>query len=204
MVIDFSATLQSKLCDPLEVTDIEVLIADTGHHIQQIHHAIQPGSGGHLPSNLAKDAERHGGNLWNLCVRLKRGKDATKPGQNTKLVAKARLFALNMLELGRSAGRAKKDDTSEAVDLMNLALELAKFCMAVSDLDSTRLALQKAAELMERLKAISVESLGSIGQNKGMKLDAEYLAMRTAMVCIRPSIYFWHAFLTSWRVLERR
>ncbi|PTB40057.1 hypothetical protein M441DRAFT_459152 [Trichoderma asperellum CBS 433.97] len=181
MVIDFSATLQSKLCDPLEVTDIEVLIADTGHHIQQIHHAIQPGSGGHLPSNLAKDAERHGGNLWNLCVRLKRGKDATKPGQNTKLVAKARLFALNMLELGRSAGRAKKDDTSEAVDLMNLALELAKFCMAVSDLDSTRLALQKAAELMERLKAISVESLGSIGQNKGMKLDAEYLAMRTAM-----------------------
>ncbi|GFP58425.1 hypothetical protein TASIC1_0010023600 [Trichoderma asperellum] len=166
--IDFAANLQSKLCDPLEVTDIEVLIADTGHYIQQIHHATQPGSSGPLPSNLAKDAERHGGNLWNLC--------------NTKLIAKARFFAFNMLELGRSAGRTKKDDTSEAVDLMNLALELAKYCMAVSDLDSARLALQKAAELMERLKTTPVESLDSIRANERMKLDAEYLAMRTAML----------------------
>ncbi|KAK6447658.1 hypothetical protein FP744_10003908 [Trichoderma asperellum] len=179
--IDFAANLQSKLCGPLEVTDIEVLIADTGHYIQQIHHAIQPGSSGPLPSNLAKDAERHGGNLWNLCVRLKRGKDVTKLGQNTKLIAKARFFAFNMLELGRSAGRTKKDDTSEAVDLMNLALELAKYCMALSDLDSARLALQKAAELMERLKTTPVESLDSIRANERMKLDAEYLAMRTAM-----------------------
>ncbi|KAL9480853.1 hypothetical protein ACSS6W_005639 [Trichoderma asperelloides] len=181
MGIDFAANLQSKLCGPLEVTDIEVLIADTGHYIQQIHHAIQPGSSGPLPSNLAKDAERHGGNLWNLCVRLKRGKDVTKLGQNTKLIAKARFFAFNMLELGRSAGRTKKDDTSEAVDLMNLALELAKYCMALSDLDSARLALQKAAELMERLKTTPVESLDSIRANERMKLDAEYLAMRTAM-----------------------
>lgn len=186
MSIDFAATLQSKLSDPLDVGNIDVLIADTGHHIQQIHNTIQSGSSGPLPSSLAKDAERQGRNLWNLCVRLRREKDATRPAESTKLVVKARSFAFNMLELGRSAGRAKKDDRSETVHLVNLALTLGKVCIAELDLDLARLALQRAAELMERLKAIPLDSLDPIGQNEQTKLDAEYLAMRTAMVCPPP------------------
>lgn len=204
MGIDFAATLQSQLSGPLEAGDIELLIADTGHHIQQIHNATQPGSSGPLPPDLAKDAERKGRNLWNLCVRLRREKDAVKPAEGTKLVVKARSFAFHMLQLGRSAGRGKKDDSSEAVYLMNLALALGKICIDELDLDLARLALQKAAELIEHLKAIPLGSLDPIGQNERTKLDAEYLAMRTAMVCICSRIYLWNDCLTSWRVLERR
>ncbi|KAL6901334.1 meiosis protein SPO22/ZIP4 like domain-containing protein [Trichoderma evansii] len=179
--IDFATALQSKLSDPLDIGDIEVHIADTNHHIQQIHSASQPGSSGPLPLDLAKDAERQGRNLWNLCVRLRREQDAAKPAESNKLIVKARSFAFNMLELGRSASRAKKDDKSEAMYLMKLALTLGKICIAESDLDLARLTLQKAAELMERLKVIPLDSLDSIGQNERTKLDAEYLAMRTAM-----------------------
>lgn len=190
LVIDFAATLQSQLSNPLDAGHIELLIADTGHHIQQIHNATQPGSSGSLPPDLAKDAEREGRNLWNLCVRLRREHDAAKPAESTKLIVKARSFAFQMLELGRSAGRAKKDNQSEAVYLMNLALALGKICIDELDLDLARLALQKAAELMEHLKAIPFDSLDPIGQNERVKLDAEYLTMRTAMVCICAKTYF--------------
>lgn len=202
--IDFAATLQCQLSGPLDPREIELLIADTGHHIQQIHNATQPGSSGPLPLDLAKDAERKGRNLWNLCVRLKREQDAAKPTEITKLVVKARTFAFFILQLGRSAGRAKKDDPSEAVHLVDLALALGKVCIGELDLDLARLALQKAAELIEYLKAIPLDSLDSIGQNERMRVDAEYLAMRTAMVCICPKPYFWDPSLISWRVLERR
>lgn len=90
---DFATALQSKLSDPLDIGNIEVLIADTNHHIQQIHSATQPGSSGPLPLDLAKEAERQGGNLWNLCVRLRRGGDAAKPTESNKLIVKARSFA---------------------------------------------------------------------------------------------------------------
>ncbi|EHK46489.1 hypothetical protein TRIATDRAFT_291661 [Trichoderma atroviride IMI 206040] len=150
MGIDFAATLQTQLSGPLDAGDTELLIADTGHHIQKIHNATQSGSSSPLPPDLAKDAERKGRNLWNLC-------------------------------LGRSAGRAKKDDPSEAVHLMDLALALGKVCIGALDLDLARLALQKAAELIEYLKAIPLDSLDSIGQNERTRLDAEYLAIRTAI-----------------------
>ncbi|KAL7926473.1 meiosis protein SPO22/ZIP4 like domain-containing protein [Trichoderma austrokoningii] len=179
--IDFAALLQSQLSATLEAGDIELLIADTGHRIQQIHNATQPGSSGPLPSALAKDAERKGQSLWNLCVRLRREQDASKPSDNPKLVVKARSFAFNMLELGRSAGRAKKNDQSEAVYLVNLALRLGKICIEESDLDLARSALQKAAELVERLKAIPLDSLDPSGQIERTKLEAEYLALRAAM-----------------------
>ncbi|UKZ64346.1 uncharacterized protein TrAtP1_005562 [Trichoderma atroviride] len=179
--IDFAATLQTQLSGPLDAGDTELLIADTGHHIQKIHNATQSGSSSPLPPDLAKDAERKGRNLWNLCVRLKREQDAAKPAESTKLVVKARSFAFFMLQLGRSAGRAKKDDPSEAVHLMDLALALGKVCIGALDLDLARLALQKAAELIEYLKAIPLDSLDSIGQNERTRLDAEYLAIRTAI-----------------------
>ncbi|KAM0261936.1 hypothetical protein ACHAQJ_001939 [Trichoderma viride] len=180
--IEFGATLQSRLSDSLDVRTIDLLLADTGHHIQLIHNAAQPSSsGGSLPSKLAKDVERQGRDLWNLCVRLRRERDAAVPAERVRLLVKARSFAFNMLELGRSAGRAKKDDKSETAYFMNLALTLGKVCIGESDLDSARLALQKAAEFMERLKTIPLESLDLSGQYERTKLDAEYLAMRTAL-----------------------
>jgi hypothetical protein len=184
MSIDFATTLQSKLSDSPDARTIDLLLADTGHHIQLIHNASQSGSNGSLPSKLAKDVERQGRDLWNLCVRLRRERDATVSAERVKLLVKARSFAFNMLELGRSAGRAKKDDKSETVYLMNLALTLGKVCIGESDLDSARLTLQKAAELMERLKTIPLGSSDLSGQDERTKLDAEYLAMRTALVGI--------------------
>ncbi|RFU77094.1 tpr [Trichoderma arundinaceum] len=180
--IDFAIALQAKLADPLEARTIDLLLADTGHHIQLIHNVAQSGSSAPLPSRLAKDVERQGRDLWNLCVKLKREQDASFPTEKAKLLVKARSFAFNMLELGRSAGGAKKDDISETVYITNLALTLGKLCIRDSDLDSARLALQKAAELLERLKEIPPNSSSDhSGQNERSKLDAEYLAMRTAL-----------------------
>lgn len=87
-----------------------------------------------------------------------------------------------MLELGRSVGRGKKDAESETVYLMNLALALGKLAIKGSDLDSARLALQKAAELVEKLKALPHTSSDPGRLNQRTRLDAEYLAMRTALV----------------------
>ncbi|KAL7799887.1 meiosis protein SPO22/ZIP4 like domain-containing protein [Trichoderma ceciliae] len=183
--IEFAVALQSKLSDSPDARTIDLLLADTGHHIQLIHNAMQLSSNGPLPTKVAKDVERQGRDLWNLCVRLRRERDSSVLTVKAKLLVKARSFAFSMLELGRSAGRSagrsKKDDESEIVYFMNLALTLGKLCIGDSDLDSARLALQKAAELMERLKAIPLGSSDPSEQNERMKLDAEYLAMRTAL-----------------------
>jgi hypothetical protein len=137
-------------------------------------------------------------------VRLKRDRDALVSVEKAKLLLKARSFAFYMLELGRSAGRAKKDEATEVVYLMSLALALGKLCVGESDLASGRLTLQKAAELMERLGAIPLNASDPHEQSERMKLDAEYWAMRTALVSMRSwSFLYEMQFLTSWRVMER-
>lgn len=201
---EFAATLQSKLSDPLEPRAIDLLLADTSHHVQLIHNAAPLGTTGPLPPKLAKDVERHGRDLWNLCVRLKREKDPSVPMERAKLLIKARSLAFYMLEFGRSAGRAKEDTGAEVAYLMSLSLTLGKHCVEDSDLDSARLALQKTAELMEKLKAAPLDASDPREQSERTKLDAEYLAMRTALV----SICTWTSLikldvLTSWRVMER-
>ncbi|UKZ81939.1 hypothetical protein TrVFT333_009717 [Trichoderma virens FT-333] len=179
--IEFAATLQSRLSGPLDARTVDLLLADTSHHVQLVHNAAPLGSTGPLAQKLAKDVERQGRDLWNLCVSLRRERDASVPMEKAKLLLKARSLAFYMLELGRSAGRAKKDEGTEIAYLMSLALTLGKLCVGESDLDSARLTLQKAAELMERLKAIPVDALDLREQSERTKLDAEYLAMRTAL-----------------------
>ncbi|EHK16036.1 uncharacterized protein TRIVIDRAFT_40031, partial [Trichoderma virens Gv29-8] len=178
---EFAATLQSRLSGPLDARTVDLLLADTSHHVQLVHNAAPLGSTGPLAQKLAKDVERQGRDLWNLCVSLRRERDASVPMEKAKLLLKARSLAFYMLELGRSAGRAKKDEGTEIAYLMSLALTLGKLCVGESDLDSARLTLQKAAELMERLKAIPVDALDLREQSERTKLDAEYLAMRTAL-----------------------
>ncbi|KAL7906904.1 meiosis protein SPO22/ZIP4 like domain-containing protein [Trichoderma velutinum] len=179
--IEFAATLQSKLSDSLDARTIDLLLADTSHHIQLIHNTASLSLTSSLPPNLAKDIERHGRDLWNLCVRLKRERDASVSMEKTKLLLKARSLAFYMLELGRSAGRSKEDVGTEVAYLMSLSLTLGKHCVQDSDLDLARLALQKTAELMEKLKAIPLDALDLREQSERTKLDAEYLAMRTAL-----------------------
>ncbi|KAL7943849.1 meiosis protein SPO22/ZIP4 like domain-containing protein [Trichoderma barbatum] len=179
--IEFAATLQSKLSVSLDARTIDLLLADTSHHIQLIHNAAPSGWTGTLPPKLAKDVERHGRDLWNLCVRLRRKRDESVPTEKARLLLKARALSFYMLELSHSAGRAKKDEGPEAMYFMNLALALGKLCVADSDLDLARQALQKAAELMERLKAIPLCASDPREQSERTKLDAEYLAMRTAL-----------------------
>lgn len=202
---EFAATLQSKLSESLDKENIDLLLADTGHHVQLIHNAAPSGSAGPLPPKLAKDVERHGRDLWNLCVRLKRERNRSAPMDKARLLLKARSLAFSMLELGRSAGRAKEDTGAEVAYLMSLSLTLGKHCVEDSDLESARLALQKTAELMERIKAAPLDASDPREQSERTKLDAEYLAMRTALVSTRP----WSSLtnlnvLTSWRVMERR
>ncbi|KAH0523262.1 hypothetical protein TsFJ059_008293 [Trichoderma semiorbis] len=179
--VEFAATLQSKLSDSLDGRQIDLLLADTGHHVQLIHNAVPLGSTGPLPPKLAKDVERHGRDLWNLCVRLKRERNTSDSIEKAKLLLNARSLAFSMLELGRSAGRAKEDTGVEVAYLMSLSLTLGKHCVEDSDLDSARSALQKTAELMERLKAAPLDASDPREQSERTKLDAEYLAMRTAL-----------------------
>ncbi|KAL7962386.1 meiosis protein SPO22/ZIP4 like domain-containing protein [Trichoderma compactum] len=179
--VGFAATLQSKLSESLEPRAIDLLLADTSHHVQLIHNAAPLGTTGPLPSKLAKDVERHGRDLWNLCVRLKRERDTSVSVEKAKLLIKARSLAFYMLEFGRSAGRAKEDTGAEVVYLMSLSLTLGKHCVEDSDLDSARLALQKTAELMEKLKAAPLDTSDPREKSERTKLDAEYLAMRTAL-----------------------
>ncbi|KAH6608155.1 hypothetical protein Trco_004468 [Trichoderma cornu-damae] len=180
---EFAVTLQARLSDSPDARTVDLLCADTSHHIQLIHTAAQQGSKCPFPSELAKDVERQGRNLWNLCVRLRRERDESAPTEKAGLLVKARSFAFYMLELGRSTGRVNKGDESEILYFTNLALTLGKLCVGNSDLDAARLALQKAAELMERLKGVPPHSSDSGGQNRNdwSKLDAKYLAMRTAL-----------------------
>ncbi|PNP45997.1 hypothetical protein THARTR1_10831 [Trichoderma harzianum] len=179
--VEFAAALQSKLSESLEKEAIELLIADTSHHVQLIHNLTPLSSTGPLPSKLAKDIERHGRDLWNLCVRLKREGKKSDSMEKSKLLIKARSLAFYMLELGRSAGRAKRGTGAEVVYLMSLSLTLGKHCVEDSDLDSAGLALRKTAELMARLKAIPLDASDPREQSERTKLDAEYLAMRTAL-----------------------
>ncbi|UKZ61036.1 uncharacterized protein TrAtP1_002310 [Trichoderma atroviride] len=59
--IDFAATLQSQLSGLLDAGDIELLVADTGHHIQKIHNAV---AGGLLrPQPGSSEGEWRGGLL---------------------------------------------------------------------------------------------------------------------------------------------
>ncbi|KAL7933348.1 meiosis protein SPO22/ZIP4 like domain-containing protein [Trichoderma chlorosporum] len=179
--IEFAATLRSQLSTSLDGPTIDLLFADTNHQVQSILNAASLGSAGPLPQKVAKDVERQGRDLWNLCLRLRRERNESASVEKAKLLIKARCFAFYMLELGRGAGRAKKDEVTEIVYLLSLALMLGKLCAGESDSDSARLALQKAAELMERLRSIPLDAADPREQRERTKLEAEYLAMRTAL-----------------------
>lgn len=180
---EFSADLHSKLSDPRSP---DLLLADIGHHITTVTALSQKVGPLQLNSKTTKDLERHGRDLWNLCIRLKR--EHGEATRNSRLLSRARLFAFHVLELGRRGGRAKRDDESEVVYLMGLAMTLGRVCLEGEDLDSTRAALQKAAEYIDRLKTLPERELDEYSRTGRLRLEADYLSMRMALV--RFPLYF--------------
>lgn len=138
-----------------------------------------------MSPKAAKDLERQGRNLWNLCVRLKRDeRDDLLPNNGLELLARARVFAFQIISLGREGGRAKKNAESEIVYLMNLALTAGRLCVVDSDLEAARTVLQKAAEYVEELRCLP----DGTSRDSRSVLEAEYLAMRTALVNESPHV----------------
>lgn len=179
---DFAVDLESTLPSTRDAGAVDVLLADLGHHIQTITNFPQQ-SAASISTKAAKDLERQGRNLWNLCIRVNRDiGDGSSSKERTKLLVSVRLFAFQILELGRQAGRHKKDAEAEAVYLLNLALTLGRICIGDAELDSARLALQKAAQLVERLKAVAEEKSLPDPSGARRRLETEYLTMRIALV----------------------
>lgn len=90
---------------------------------------------------------------------------------------RTRLFAFLVTSLASEFGRSKKRDSeSDLVYLINMALMVGRLCIEDADLEGSRLALQKVADYMERLEGIPDKTADSV------KLEAEYLTMRTALV----------------------
>lgn len=92
---------------------------------------------------------------------------------------RTRLFAFLVNSLASDSRRSKRrDGESELVYLINMALTVGRLCMEDADLEGSRLALQKVADYIERLEERPGESPDRT------KLEAEYLSMRTALVCL--------------------
>ena len=182
LVVEFANELPAKLREDHTDITTELLLADIGHNAHICSSLLQKAISG-LPSRVAKDLDRHGRDLWNLCVRLKRDQPgltaSTKAG---KLLVRTRVLGFHMIELARHSGRAKHGEEEEAGYMMKLALALARTCLEQWDLDLARATLQKAAEFLEKLKPTNVqiekESLHAA------KLEVDYLTLR--IILVRP------------------
>ncbi|KND94187.1 hypothetical protein TOPH_00844, partial [Tolypocladium ophioglossoides CBS 100239] len=180
-IVDFAVDLGSTLPLTRDASAVDVLLADLSHHIQTITN-LSPQTAAGISTKAAKDLERQGRNIWNLCIRVNRDtSDGSPSKERTKLLVRARLFAFQILELGRQAGRHKKDAEAEAVYLLNLALTLARICIGDAEPDSARLALQKAAQFVERLNAVAEEKCLPDSSGARIRLETEYLTMRMAL-----------------------
>ena len=71
---------------------------------------------------------------------------------------------------------------------MGLAMTLGRVCLEGEDLDSTRAALQKAAEYIDRLKTLPERESDEYSRTGRLRLEADYLSMRMALV--RFPLYF--------------
>ncbi|PNY23779.1 Uncharacterized protein TCAP_06278 [Tolypocladium capitatum] len=180
-IVDFAVDLESTLPLTRDAGAVDVLLADLGHHIQTMTNLPQQSAAG-ISTKAAKELERQGRNLWNLCIRVSRDAGGGSPSrERTRLLVRARFFAFQILELGRQAGGHKRDAEAEAVYLLNLALTLGRICIGDAEPDSARLALQKAAQFVERLKAVAEEDSLPDPSGARRRLETEYLTMRMAL-----------------------
>lgn len=168
--------LETKLPSS-QIASPDVLLADISHHINTAKSLMQKPPP-RFPQKLGRSLEKSGRDLWNLCIRLKR--DASR---HKKLDCRVRLFALHVLELGRlSRDSAKRDEETEIVYFLELTMTLGRICLQDEDIESGSAALQKAAELVDRLKALH-QAVGLDNRvHQAHALEADYLTMRMALV----------------------
>ncbi|KAJ6439499.1 TPR-like protein [Purpureocillium lavendulum] len=185
VMTEFATDLQSKVEENNEDAAVQAVTADLSHNIQTIQgFSRQPPPT--IPRRTAKDLERRGRELWNLCIRVRRQLADHSPPTSPRimLLVRARVFAFLILEAGRQAAarwKQRPDAGSEAAYLLKLALTLARICIGDENLDSARLALQRAAEYVDQLKAGPPESGSSDTTVLRTKLEAEYLTMRMTL-----------------------
>lgn len=77
---------------------------------------------------------------------------------------------------------SKKDTESEIAYLITLALTVGRLCVTDSDLEAARTVLQKAADYVELLRGLPSNTVEGGLSGQRATLEAEYLAMRTALV----------------------
>ncbi|KAI6780858.1 uncharacterized protein J7T54_007338 [Emericellopsis cladophorae] len=144
-IIDFTKDAIAQL--PRVAGNEDILTADISHQL----HVIASLSQKPLQHHIARSLEIEGRDLWNLCIKLKRERKAIK------ILPKARLLAFHVLELGRlgvEPNRGRAGAVDGVVYLLGLLLTLGRICLAENDLESGRIALQKGALYVDKLKSL--------------------------------------------------
>lgn len=163
-----------------------MLAADLSQHLRSIESLSQQQGAWTPPDDVAKDLERQGRGLWNLCIRVKRDKSngEAPPRDGARLLVTARVFAYHMLELGRLARGHRRYAEADVVYLLNLALTLGRICLAESELCFAKLALRKAAEYVERLRPLAGADSPLHLSGPRQRLEADYLTLRVTLVSL--------------------
>lgn len=174
--VDFARDIHSKLGHPqISFSGIN-LQSEINHQINIVTEFSQK-SPPVISPRTAKELERNGKDLWNLCIRLRR--DNAQSDRPSLLLLRARVFAFHLLEIGRGANRGRRDRESEIVYMAGLVLTLGRLCLDDEDLDSARIIMQKATNYIERLHSLAQED----GPKKNrIGLEADYLVVRIALV----------------------
>ena len=133
-----------------------------------------------------EDLETLGIELWNLAIRLRRDeppnsgrtKDQTSDRRRTLCLAQC----YSVLLLDSAGNRASKNEQyKNCVRLMKVALKAARVSIESNELESATKVLERAAVYQETL---SKNGEGQSGEEAALadRLQAEYFAMRTALV----------------------
>lgn len=173
---DFTRDLNGKL-PSLQDASPDLDLADISHHISTIKNLTS-----NVPLNFSsktvKSLEKQGRELWNLCIRLKRD-----PGRRSHIDCRVRLLALHILDLSHMVQKSNfEDEEARKLYILGLSMTMARICLRDEDLESGRMALQKAAELVEQLKALRSQNQDNSLSSKVFALEADYLTMRMALV----------------------
>lgn len=172
---DFVVQLRASLSTVSDAQSIELLKADVIHHISTLASSVAKSEPGSVSSATARNLEKQGRDLWNLCIRLKRSE--SYPPDARHLLARARQFAYCVIEAGRGKGKGRRHGTSNALYMLGLALVAARACMEVDDLDTLRVMLERAAALVSVFEGQAMEG-------EKAKLTVVYFSMRLALVSV--------------------
>lgn len=177
---EFAADVHSTLQNPRGTDDDDLLLADVSHHVKSCAALSQKGTPT-LSPKTAKNLERNGRNLWNLCVRFRREHaDQVLPDSRARLLTRVRLFAYQLIALAREGGRSKQSDETGDMYMTNLAINVGRLCLECMDIDSAKWALERAAECLEHLKDLSDKN-GSTSA-RICDLEGDFLVVRIVLV----------------------